>query len=1091
MCAAPAGDSAPSHFTNGLDLHFDYNGDSSKSAAAKKKKKKKKKKGSSLQLEDMELSAAGRTAASIPLSAVDLNDPDAEYPEDRVIKVDASGNLIVESLDQPKSSHVAMGHSLTPGAFSSHNPQDTQQTFLKLPGNLERSMFHFKDEKERQFWNELPEDERHQILDINVDMVMDRFRQQRKSRANTKPMNEPSCINCNESKFYIQETLENAYIPHLESFIDSTWNISDTESSRLKVPKPASKLHPISSLNPLDEFSHSAEDMPAFGDSLTNNSSLISKLANCSNHKSGTSDIDPHLKDLVNEMKRYFCSFSGTATDQPDSSLYTQKFIECLYKFSKEGKEGLPKAIAYLKNVYSTEQTSNPEVANMADNMSSFADMLMKDDGQNFLNMVEYIKSGDGEINDLDKAISDLNPFALKQHEPVENLHDNLISSMTIPKSETGHFLKSLSVSSDSQVRAAFEESGEHNHGKDKNEDSNDGNDIDYDDDDDDDDLDDEDEYDDHDNDEDDDINFSENSQERLEELRGLFMIQAIHMIREKFRTHYEKKLSEDRTNEFMKELEAEENAKKERELKKLRQKEEQLERKRLQKLTREDEKKRREDAEREKALAIQQKQEALRSEQLRRREELAQKKQQEKERKIEILRRKEEEQKELKRIEAEKIAAEKVAAEKAAAKKNLADQRNMERQKLETVCKTSTGNTPSETVQSNDQDAKKSMVIEDSTLLAGQTVNTAVKASQSERLASLNSSHLATEAPGIIPSFPLSQSLGSNSTHNDLGDESRNSIPADGILSNDSTGSGLQNTITPATNHLLEQLYQAQPPLSIPSIPSPDCFDLLRSPPAISSHRPLNEPSQLPDLWGSSAERLARSSLLETQNNPLWNLGYSRSSSIWGNSAPLASTWGVPPTIPNNEVMGSQMPSIFMPPSQSSMHLPLPPIAKLQSNLNQLLNGFGFPEASKDEIQAAAVESYQLMLQRGQLLFGAAPALSLFLLAKSLLQRPTLPFSEFLRSLNSSNYAIFDLVYDDFGSVTHIKVSRMDQIPAHSRFESDSQNPSVSFISNPNTGQPGQNYRLDPLSTLNSFQDPGLRYEVPKDEPVTNSQMW
>lgn len=53
-----------------------------------------------------------------------------------------------------------------------------------------------------------------------------------------------------------------------------------------------------------------------------------------------------------------------------------------------------------------------------------------------------------------------------------------------------------------------------------------------------------------------------------MQEIRRLFLIQVIKLFQERLKNAYKEKLSQDRTQKLIEELEAEENAKKEREMK-------------------------------------------------------------------------------------------------------------------------------------------------------------------------------------------------------------------------------------------------------------------------------------------------------------------------------------------------------------------------------------------------------------------------------------------------------------------------------------------------------------------------------------------
>lgn len=126
--------------------------------------------------------------------------------------------------------------------------------------------------------------------------------------------------------------------------------------------------------------------------------------------------------------------------------------------------------------------------------------------------------------------------------------------------------------------------------------------------------------------------------QEKMQEIRRLFLIQVIKLFQERLKGAYKEKLSQDRTKTLIAELEAEENAKREKELKKLKQKEKAKEKKRLQQLAKDEERKRKEEAERAREEEARLKQEQLRAEQKRKKDEARQKKEEEKRKRIEEL---------------------------------------------------------------------------------------------------------------------------------------------------------------------------------------------------------------------------------------------------------------------------------------------------------------------------------------------------------------------------------------------------------------------------------------------------------------------
>ncbi|RLP63430.1 stress response protein NST1 [Candida albicans Ca529L] len=140
--------------------------------------------------------------------------------------------------------------------------------------------------------------------------------------------------------------------------------------------------------------------------------------------------------------------------------------------------------------------------------------------------------------------------------------------------------------------------------------------------------------------------------EEKMQEIRRLFLIQVIKLFQERLKNAYKEKLSQDRTQKLIEELEAEENAKKERELKKLKQKEKAKEKKRLQQLAKEEERKRKEEELKAKEEEQRLQKEKLKAEQKKRKEEARLKKEEEKKKKIEEQKRKEEEHR--KKVEAQ-----------------------------------------------------------------------------------------------------------------------------------------------------------------------------------------------------------------------------------------------------------------------------------------------------------------------------------------------------------------------------------------------------------------------------------------------------
>lgn len=1021
------------HFTNGLDLHFDYDRDSPQEKTAKRKKKKKKKKIILPQSYPVGSAAAGKSPSSILLSAVDLADPYADYPENRVIKVGPNGDLIVESLDDDYEHQKIPKHSSSPQNGKLRDSIDDGQTFLNLHGNLERSMFHFKDELERRFWMGLSDEERKEILNIDLDLIVSRFKNQRRLSGGRTPADggmkssaSCKCENCGQNITLIQQALEIAYQPHMNDFIESTWQTTvDGENTQ---PQKNLQELPVNlgSLGspdlskapelPSDEDHVRTDHNTDKDDALRNNITGLSEITEGTDGLNGPiSDYskDPRFQALVAHYKL------SIGPERYSYALrYPTPFIECLYNISKEGKEGLTKSIEFLKHACTMELRTSEEAANMANFMSALADMILKDDGKNFINIVEDIKRKESSKEG-------------GRHDPSPSIVPNSTDDEAQAGEETvymqgrGILHGQAHLHNHADVRFHGHSHGRsHSHGcfdysnsysgsnSDADHSYSDENEL----------EDDEDLYD-----------FEGNHQERVEELRGLFMIQAVHMIRQNFRLLYEKKVSEDRTRQFIEELEAEENAKKERELKKLKQKEEQREKKRLQQLAKEDEKQKRLDAEREKAAVLKQQQEAVRAEQLRRKEETRLRKMQEKERKIEALKKKEQD-KRSEEIIREKERLERVSMEKKKnerLEKETTETERAEKEKLEKSKK-----------EELEQEKLKLQRLEKE---IDKETNDRVTREAAERQF-IGSRDLYSEAGSLDRthenSFFSAPSLSQTqfSSYLSAGSPAQNQLGLDTATNASLTPPGLQSTITPTTNHLLEQLYHLQPPLPLPGKPSPEALDSMVgqgsqsqvpqkslellgtviAPPITTVPTVKN----VPDIWApnSSSSR----PLVETQNS-LWHPSYSRNDSIWRSSS--AALWGANPALVT-PAAGPAGLSGFMSNLQGLARQPLQSMANLQS---ALLNNHYHPpsfvpgEVPREAIQAAGVEAFQILQQGNQLQFGAAGAHALFLVAKTVLQNPELPFSEFLRSLNTPNLTLFELVYDDFGGVTHIKIQQPD----------------------------------------------------------------
>lgn len=280
--------------------------------------------------------------------------------------------------------------------------------------------------------------------------------------------------------------------------------------------------------------------------------------------------------------------------------------------------------------------------------LSTFAEDLLKNDGNSFIGMMEALSESRTAREEL-----------LKES-PNATIHNTLLKYAWVDEDDKVEI----------EVHTCDNPHHHHHHHTprfeefedDEEEEVEDADEEEEDDDEEDEDEDDEEDYEDeeedeedYDDDEDEDASDTESEiseEEKMQEIRRLFLIQVIKLFQERLKNAYKEKLSQDRTQKLIEELEAEENAKKEREMKKLKQKEKAKEKKRLQQLAKEEERKKKELELKAKEEEQRLQKEKLKAEQKKRKEEQKLKREEEKKKRMEELKRKEEEHK--KKVEAQ-----------------------------------------------------------------------------------------------------------------------------------------------------------------------------------------------------------------------------------------------------------------------------------------------------------------------------------------------------------------------------------------------------------------------------------------------------
>lgn len=126
------------------------------------------------------------------MSDATLNDPDADYPESRVIKFDADGNVVVESLDEDYGTERINSH-----------PQTRAVEPVK---HTKFSVFHFNNDDEKKFWDNLSLHAQRDIVDLSPYTVIQKIREQMKHRlashtgCDHKPDKLCNCPYCNRGQ---------------------------------------------------------------------------------------------------------------------------------------------------------------------------------------------------------------------------------------------------------------------------------------------------------------------------------------------------------------------------------------------------------------------------------------------------------------------------------------------------------------------------------------------------------------------------------------------------------------------------------------------------------------------------------------------------------------------------------------------------------------------------------------------------------------------------------------------------------------------------------------------------------------------------
>ncbi|CAD1809676.1 Salt tolerance down-regulator family protein [Candida parapsilosis] len=571
--------------------------------------------------------------------------------------------------------------------------------------------------------------------------------------------------------------------------------------------------------------------------------------------------------------------------------------------------------------------------------------------------------------------------------------------------------------------------------------------------------------------------------EEKMQEIRRLFLIQVIKLFQERLKSAYKEKISKDNTQKLIEELEAEERAKKEREAKKLKQKEKAKEKKRLAQLAREEEKKKKEEEARKAEEELKARQEEQRADQKRRKEEARLKREEEKKRKAEEAKRKEEEhrkkveaqqkkdeeakrlkeerrrkaEQERKQKEEEKKQKEEEAKRKELLRKQKEENKEKEKEKEKVACERNATQQEDDNLKwvSKSADSFSSSVPSSNSSKAyfDRVLKKEIEEKQLDFLVDPTASDSSYNQPfqprpGSLSSRGSSIGLTVNQLHSGIPSASQqpqftNDFAQNQYLNQPSVLSPQPAPINPmnggsTVNPSIASNFSSTAAASAASSSgpinpmSPWAAKAGLNNPAGSVYHPHSGSSIAPTLsstnihqqgqpvgrfdpFGASNESsdpitpIAKNSAWTSNPNAVNTGGTRGSSFIWNNPAGSnpCEISHLNPNLKANSFYSSEVEQ-NNPSSNDTIQL-----------------GISNPSGSVeiDLIQSSTVTCFHTLASMNQLEFGVAPIMRLFEEVKSVAKRPQLTLDQFLNYCQSGSVYTFEKKYDPFGRVTHMKV--------------------------------------------------------------------
>lgn len=990
-----------------------------------------------------------------------INDPEAEYPTSRVIKQAPNGDVIVESLEDEHHDH--------------HN---------NLSATIWDNLTVEEQEDLKRFWESLEEPEKVKLVKIDKKLILDLFRTFSSNQQGGQPTHHSpassstslagtphhgcTCSSCGRRSSIIEAELEMIYDNHFDDIIDFIHEVRDIkdlnalpgllfggfhmleEEHRMKKTRArrrSTDLQPQTRISPITASTDGAPE-PTTTSNVSTNS-----------HSESVSSPSPWSHAVAGLLEK-FCQENPGADWNKCSQLF-KEIQEAGNQVntgnggfeSSESRENDDKKTAFLKDFGEmisggfNDMTLGKEEQfheNFANGIHKIANDFLNNDGKSFVEMVEALSGSRSERADLLKSLQEIEDHSnlqIQQEQPgtvreqIEELHDEepVIPEdiQNQPKEVVGQYVDQR-INQLSELRDRLEEEYDYDTYDDPEYDNQ--------------------EY-------DEELSDTESEiseEEKMQEIRRLFLIQVIKLFQERLKNAYKEKLSQDRTRRLIEELEAEENAKKEKELKKLKQKEKAKEKKRLQQVAKDEERRRKEEEERAREEELRLKQEELRAEQKRRKEEARQKKEEEKRKRIEELRlkkeaeKKKQEEKERKERELKEKKERELKEKKERELKEKKEQLKKEQQPKETIQEKpqpQTSQSPSR--QDNSVSSLDPTHDLQNAILSGLEQLSLSQQPMSHILSQPSSiSQLPIQPPSLTQPFLDMDQIRSPVTAPAMPTQAQMPQSARGLLWGQPVNnfSPFSEGVWGSRNNSIwgNSSMGGSGSIGSGSIGSGTIGSGTMGSGTIGSGTiGSGTIGGSASIWGSQTPTLANATMgmgLQSGINGIQGLSLEKENG----SAPISGTPGnLPgnslPPISRNSLSGNSVPGSI--PGNLSGSIPGNLSGSMPANLPGNLAANSLPGMSpsmsvplpqpfpanvdNEMIRTAAYQAFMLLQNSNQLEYGLAAAVKLYQTTILVLSMEV-SFSQFLglcRDDIESSYR-FDYVYDDYGAVSHIKAS-------------------------------------------------------------------